>query len=442
MPRWALGIGCLLLAGCAPPQAVAPRAAASHHPVSAEPSGSAEVAPGGALLGDGAEHFPDDGEPDDGDPEDAHAEGEHDEGEHDEVLDDGLDDALGVQQPATAPRSPLSAMSDAEIERLLRDDPAALGSLSLGATNAGRLFNGVQMPEGEGWKNISPAYAWGTQETVDYLIKAIQEARRRHPDSPPLYLGHISAKHGGPLSPHRSHQSGRDLDISYYLTPQRAGFHRAGAQNLDRERTWAFVRALITETDVEMILIDTSVQRLLKEHALKIGEDREWVDGIFQVGSRNLRPMIRHARGHANHIHVRFYNPIAQASAARAHALLVKQGKLPGASAAAAAAAAVPPAGYIQHKVRNGQTLGILAKRYGVSVEAIQRANNLKGTFVKAKRVLNIPRAGAPVRGAPARGAAAPSRPPMLKPPVIPPRRLPPGRSAQAVSAAGPALDG
>jgi penicillin-insensitive murein endopeptidase len=81
----------------------------------------------------------------------------------------------------------------------------------------------------------------------------------------------------------------------------------------------------------------------------------------------------------------------------------------------------------VRHVVKNGQTLGILARRYGTTVEAIQRANGLKGTFIKAKRVLNIPRPGQA------------SAPPRLAPPVIPPRRLPPPRSAAVPQGSGPA---
>ena len=418
MQRWACGVVWWVLAGCAVSPAMTPRpadpragegAALEASAAGNDPAAAAEAEAEHAAAAEAA-----------GDPEDA---GEDEEGE--EHIEDDVEvtpDATAATSPP--PQSPLAALSDAEIEEKLRQDPASLGSISLGSTNAGRLVNGVQMPDGEGWQHIDRSHAWGTQETVDFLIRAIQEARRHFPDSPPLYLGHISAKHGGPLSPHVSHQAGRDLDISYYLANGRPGFVRATAQNLDRERTWAFVRALITETDVELILIDSSVQKLLKDHALKIGEDKAWLDEVFQYGSRHPRPLIRHAKGHANHIHVRFYNPIAQASAARAHGLLAKHGKVQ----------PVVRYNYIQHKIRNGQTLGVLAKRYGVSVEAIQRANGLKGTFLKAKRVINIPRPG--------QVAAPAGPPPRLAPPVIPPRRLPPVRSVTAAQPAGPAAGG
>ncbi|WP_437936745.1 LysM peptidoglycan-binding domain-containing protein [Sorangium sp. So ce341] len=399
----------LVLAGCA---GSAPEAARSKDrllrvaaSVSTEP-GAGAPAPGAAAeeaaLADAHEH-------------------------EDEVDEDGaeVDDGLDVPvDPGAGTRahSPLAAMTEAQIEELLAKDPAALGPMSVGATNAGALFNGVRMPESDRWELVDPGHAWGTRETIDALDRAIAEVHRQFPGSPKLYIGHISARDGGRLSPHKSHQAGRDVDISYFLDARHRWYQRATAANLDRERTWAFVRALITETDVELILIDSSVQRLLKEHALKIGEDKGWLDEVFQYGSRKPRPLIRHARGHANHIHIRFYSPVAQESAVRAYPLLVKRGAIK------------PTAQYVRHTAKKGQTLGSLARQYGTTVEAIKRANGLRSTAIQAKRVYNIPR--------PSSGPAAPP-----KHVVVPPRRLPPPRAAEASPPvrhddAGPALGG
>lgn len=339
---------------------------------------------------------------------------EDDEGDDDPELDLPPEPGVGV-----VVRSPLAEMTEAEIEEKILKDPAALGSLSVGFTNAGALFNGVQMPEDERWELVDPSHAWGTQETIDALTRAIAAVHRQFPDSPKLYLGHISAREGGYLSPHKSHQAGRDVDISYFLSTKHRWYQRATAANLDRDRTWAFVRALITETDVELILIDTSIQRVLKEHALKIGEDRAWLDEVFQYGSRKPRPLIRHARGHASHIHIRFYSPVAQEAAARAYPLLLKHKLIK------------PTTYYVHHTARKGQTLGALARRYGTTVKAIQRANGLRTTLIQAKRVYKIPRAGGP--------AAPPQQI------TVPPRRLPPPVQAAAPPperprAAGPAL--
>ena len=102
-----------------------------------------------------------------------------------------------------------------------------------------------------------------------------------------------------------------------------------GEGTLDAARSWSLVKALITETDVEYIFINRSVQKLLKRHALAAGEDPAWLDTVFQVGSRHPSPIVRHAWGHDTHMHVRFYNPKAQAMGCKAHDALLRRGAVP-----------------------------------------------------------------------------------------------------------------
>lgn len=59
------------------------------------------------------------------------------------------------------------------------------------------------------------------------------------------------------------------------------------------------------------------------------------------------------------------------------------------------AAAYVPPRpAYIYHTVRPGETLSEIAQRYRTSVRAIQQANRLRGTFLRAGQTLRIPTGG------------------------------------------------
>jgi membrane-bound lytic murein transglycosylase D len=62
-----------------------------------------------------------------------------------------------------------------------------------------------------------------------------------------------------------------------------------------------------------------------------------------------------------------------------------------------AAATKVPkyvPPEYAQHKVRAGETLSTIARRYGTSVSTLQRINNLRGTLIRIGQVLRIPTRG------------------------------------------------
>ena len=306
-------------------------------------------------------------------------------------------------------RHPLDNWTKEQIEAALAKDPESLGSMSIGFAHSGALFNGVQMPPGDPWELVNAEHAWGTRETVDSLTHCLKRVTDLFPGAAKMYIGHISGRRGGHLSPHKSHQCGRDVDISYYyLSGQEKWYVTATAKNLDRERTWAFVRTLITDTDVELILMDRSIQRLMREFAITRGEDRDWVNQLFDGGG-GLPPLIRHAKGHASHLHVRFYNPLAQETGRRSYEILIKRHVLQ------------PPSYFVRHKAKSGDTLSYLAVKYHVPVKVIQQVNGLKTDALKIDHEYRIPQSGG-VRAAPRV--------------TIPPRRLPPEPAAPVPNAA------
>lgn len=224
---------------------------------------------------------------------------------------------------------PLAALDDTEIEQMVQTDPASLGSMSVGAPNGGALFNGVQLPDSPMWKLADPDHAWGTRESIDFVAHAITRVHESFPDTPVLYVGDFSGRSGGRLRPHKSHQSGRDVDLGYYYSTGPAWYKRATSKTLDRARTWAMLESLLTETRVEYVFMDKSIQPLLKEYALAQGEDPEWLSRVFESPS-NRDSIVRHRWGHATHMHVRFENPTAELTARRAYGLLQKAGVVGG----------------------------------------------------------------------------------------------------------------
>ena len=317
-----------------------------------------------------------------------------------ELLEDDVasPEAAAVPEPQAIVH-PLDGVGDAEISRRVEHDLASLGSMSIGLPHRGQQVNAVQMPQDPRWILVDKSHAWGTEETVQYLERAIARVYEQFPDAPPLHIGHISGKAGGFLRPHRSHQSGRDVDLGYFYAGGGHWYLRADDTSLDTARTWALVRALIVETDVRFILIDRSIQTLLRAHAESIGEDDAWLEDVFRGRGPQRPPLIRHVPGHRTHMHVRFYNPLAQETARRSYAGLVRHKVIK------------PPQHYLQHKVKKGETLIHLAKRYGTTVGAIKRANRLRSNKILARKSYKIPRTGPASAG------------PRV---AIPPRRLPP----------------
>jgi penicillin-insensitive murein endopeptidase len=233
-------------------------------------------------------------------------------------------------------RHPLDGLSSAELDRaalgIARGTasavPESLGTVCVGRPNRGRLFNAVELVSGEGLKVMSHGkHSFGTTETVRALRDAAAEVRRQFPGGPDLLVGDISQARGGYLRPHRSHQLGLDADIGYFYRPSAKWYTKANAENLDRERSWALIKALIAAGNVEYIFMDRSVQLLLREYARSAGEDPLWLETLFETAAKK-DTLIRHAWGHSTHFHVRFLDPMAEESGRRLQARLRRAGKI------------------------------------------------------------------------------------------------------------------
>jgi penicillin-insensitive murein endopeptidase len=321
--------------------------------------------------------------------------------------------------PAPSPAS-LLALPDEELFRRVQSDAASLGSLSIGVPGGGILVNPVCLRPEPGWTLIDSNGAFATSETAAYIRAAIDTVHELFPESPAISIGDISLQDGGRMKRHITHQSGRDVDFGfYYKTGYQAWYVPGTAANLDLPRNWALVRALLLRTDIETILLDTRIQRLLYAQALRIGEDKDWLDGLFQFVKGNAKARIVHVAGHRTHYHVRFYNRTAQELGRRVYPFLVQLQKIK------------PPVYSVAHYVRNGETLGHIAARYGTSVRAIQQFNGLAGSLIRAGRSLRIP----------LRGVSAPP----IAPVVVPARPFPPTTPASLSAVAWPTpqdLDG
>ncbi len=192
-------------------------------------------------------------------------------------------------------------------------------SEAVGLPQRGRLVNGEQLKDVPGAYVRRPDNAWGTNETIRALKLAIAEVRRKHPDSHDLVIGDISRKDGGYLPPHRSHQSGLDVDTGFYFSGLKKGGPKvaldAMKMRLDYGATWTFISTLAGQNEassqVEYMFIGYSVQEKLYNWARENGVPQSRLDWIFQYprGSRAMHGLIRHEPGHTNHIHIRFQCP-------------------------------------------------------------------------------------------------------------------------------------
>ena len=161
--------------------------------------------------------------------------------------------------------------------------------------------------------------AWGTNETVEQLLEAVQavcsskrlKRKTGRKVIPPIVIGDLSAKKGGFLPPHKSHQNGRDADVGYYHkgTKKLKDFKSATRDNIDLRLTWALLDQMLKQDAVEYIFVDRKIQKWLYDWALKQGVKKKRLRSIFQYPKGKGRVVIRHEPGHLNHFHVRFRCP-------------------------------------------------------------------------------------------------------------------------------------
>lgn len=220
-------------------------------------------------------------------------------------------------QPSPAPESP---WPDLEVDTLpaVGSAPAHMGQ-SIGSPRDGALLAPHRMPNGRNYILRDEDTAWGTDNTVAQLRKAIGKLRRKHPTMQRVVIGDISTQRGGPLSGHTSHQSGRDVDLGLVhrgRTEETAtAFIEGTHENLDRRITYDLIAALAATRDepggVELIVLDYGLQRILRRSATARGVPEEELEALFQYphGPESRHGLVRHMPAHRDHVHVRFSCP-------------------------------------------------------------------------------------------------------------------------------------
>ena len=203
--------------------------------------------------------------------------------------------------------------------------PSALGdrSLSVAGTSSGWLHHGGSLPdEGPTFERArrgEPTRA-GVPRLIEALAQASVEVDRAFPGSLRLRIGDVASPFGGRHSRHRSHRSGRDVDILYYLASPtgvpveprgRVAFSRFGVAPdpdtgelvvFDDARNWHLVRTLLADPSIEVqwIFCSRGVKSRLLAHALAYEPDRALLARAAYVLAQP-----QNAAPHDDHFHVR-----------------------------------------------------------------------------------------------------------------------------------------
>jgi murein endopeptidase len=193
---------------------------------------------------------------------------------------------------------------------------------SIGQPWSGELRNPAQLAEGDGYVIRRPWRSFGTRTTVDFVQHAIADIRDRFPDTHVLAIGDISAKDGGAITEHHSHQSGRDADIGLIYKEQPAGFPqnfvKATEDNLDCAATYAllsdFAETARLDGGAQVIFLDYNVQGMLYRWAKDAGVEDDKLERLFEYPHRGSSALVHHYPNHDNHMHVRFKCPAGDAA--------------------------------------------------------------------------------------------------------------------------------
>lgn len=192
------------------------------------------------------------------------------------------------------------------------DAPSAAqsDSRSLGSAHAGALQGAVRLPTHPGYAVRDASRAWATAETVGLVVSAFDQVLAMDPDAPKIRVHDLSLRHGGPMEGHKSHQSGRDVDLTYYQRQCEGECvaRQISPADLDAARQWRLLRQWLERGAAEFIFVDYALQRPLYEQATYTGATSRQLEQWFQYprGSDFPVGIIRHVPNHANHVHVRF----------------------------------------------------------------------------------------------------------------------------------------
>jgi penicillin-insensitive murein endopeptidase len=230
---------------------------------------------------------------------------------------------------------PTRADERAALPDQFRRGRLALLSLSVGHPNDGYQVRAKRLTSTRELhvRGSSRDRAYAHPALVLMLWRSARDVAKAAPGSV-LFVGDLSRRDGGPLSGHRSHQSGRDADVGFYLKDLRGKsvvsheyvvFDGTGASKdgsavvFDDERNWLLVESWARDRRAGLSHIFVSDP--LRDRLLRFARSRPR-HARYVEQALTLLKQPEHGEPHDDHFHVRISCPKEQMEICRTESKL------------------------------------------------------------------------------------------------------------------------
>jgi penicillin-insensitive murein DD-endopeptidase len=222
----------------------------------------------------------------------------------------------GLRDAAARPRG------DRDLPQQFQAYPYSTMSLSVGSPTSGWQLRAKRLRPSPDLRiqEKSLEYTFGLPSLVLMLNRTAKQIARQTPGSR-LLVGDLSREVGGPLSGHKSHQSGRDADVGFFVldadnrptnSRKLIAFDKNGAARdgsglkFDDYRNWLLVQLWLKDerARLQYVFVASHLRKRLLDFALRRPAFRKYV----QPASMLLRQP-QNALPHDDHFHIRIHCP-------------------------------------------------------------------------------------------------------------------------------------
>jgi murein endopeptidase len=162
-------------------------------------------------------------------------------------------------------------------------------SRSIGSAGHGRLVHGVLFPttgpDHFAWNfraqriGGSDRTRWGDCGVVRAVLRGIAAYRRRNPDAPPVAVGDMALRHGGPIDGHATHQNGRQIDL-YFPRRDRKRREPHTVGQVDMRLSGELVGAML-RTGAKLVLVGPHIRIRTSARVIRWPHHDDHLHAIF-----------------------------------------------------------------------------------------------------------------------------------------------------------------